>query len=101
MTVESNGSWGGISQYASIASIADCVPLRNGTRALARMGSRNLAGHDTAGCASCCASAAQTRRPPIPMTSASEWRLASMRPNDRRACSRIEKTVAEWQVASV
>jgi single-stranded-DNA-specific exonuclease len=32
----------GISQYATIASIADCVPLRNGTRTLARLGLREL-----------------------------------------------------------
>jgi single-stranded-DNA-specific exonuclease len=32
----------GISQYAAIASIADCVPLRNGTRTLARLGLREL-----------------------------------------------------------
>jgi len=32
----------GISQYAAIASIADCVPLRNGTRTWARLGMREL-----------------------------------------------------------
>lgn len=33
----------GVSQYAAIASIADCVPLLNGTRTLARMGLAELA----------------------------------------------------------
>jgi len=32
-----------MSQYAAIASVADCVPLQNGTRALARLGMRELA----------------------------------------------------------
>jgi single-stranded-DNA-specific exonuclease len=32
----------GVSQYAAIASIADCVPLRNGTRTWARLGMREL-----------------------------------------------------------
>jgi len=31
-----------VSQYAAIASIADCVPLQNGTRTLARLGMREL-----------------------------------------------------------
>jgi len=31
-----------MSQYAAIASVADCVPLQNGTRALARLGMREL-----------------------------------------------------------
>ena len=32
-----------MSQYAAIASVADCIPLQNGTRALARLGMRELA----------------------------------------------------------
>jgi len=32
-----------MSQYAAIASVADCVPLQNGTRTLARLGMRELA----------------------------------------------------------
>jgi len=31
-----------MSQYAAIASVADCVPLQNGTRILARLGMREL-----------------------------------------------------------
>jgi single-stranded-DNA-specific exonuclease len=31
-----------VSQYAAIASVADCVPLKNGTRKLARLGMREL-----------------------------------------------------------
>jgi single-stranded-DNA-specific exonuclease len=31
-----------VSQYAAIASVADCVPLQNGTRKLARLGMREL-----------------------------------------------------------
>jgi single-stranded-DNA-specific exonuclease len=34
---------GAMSQYAAIASVADCVPLQNGTRALARLGMREFA----------------------------------------------------------
>jgi single-stranded-DNA-specific exonuclease len=34
----------GLSGYAAIASVADCVPLRAGTRILARLGLRNLGG---------------------------------------------------------
>jgi len=32
-----------MSQYAAIASVADCVPLQNGTRTLARLGMREMA----------------------------------------------------------
>jgi len=38
-----------ISQYAAIASIADCVPLQNGTRTLARLGMRELARAENCG----------------------------------------------------
>jgi single-stranded-DNA-specific exonuclease len=38
-----------VSQYAAIASIADCVPLQNGTRTLARLGMRELARAENCG----------------------------------------------------
>lgn len=38
-----------MSQYAAIASVADCVPLQNGTRTLARLGMRMLANADNPG----------------------------------------------------
>jgi single-stranded-DNA-specific exonuclease len=38
-----------VSQYAAIASIADCVPLQNGTRKLARLGMRVLRQTDHCG----------------------------------------------------
>ncbi len=38
-----------VSQYAAIASIADCVPLQNGTRKLARLGMRDLGQTDNCG----------------------------------------------------
>jgi single-stranded-DNA-specific exonuclease len=38
-----------MSQYAAIASVADCVPLRNGTRTLARLGMRELARAENCG----------------------------------------------------
>jgi single-stranded-DNA-specific exonuclease len=38
-----------MSQYAAIASVADCVPLRNGTRTLARLGMRDLARAENCG----------------------------------------------------
>jgi len=36
-------------QYAAIASVADCVPLQNGTRTLARLGMRELARAENCG----------------------------------------------------
>jgi single-stranded-DNA-specific exonuclease len=38
-----------VSRYAAIASVADCVPLRNGTRTLARLGLRELARAENCG----------------------------------------------------
>jgi len=38
-----------MSQYAAIASVADCVPLQNGTRTLARLGMRELARAENCG----------------------------------------------------
>ena len=38
-----------MSQYAAIASVADCVPLLHGTRTLARLGMRELAYADNCG----------------------------------------------------
>ena len=38
-----------MSQYAAIASVADCVPLQNGTRTLARLGMRALARAENCG----------------------------------------------------
>ncbi len=38
-----------MSQYAAIASVADCVPLQKGTRTLARLGMRMLANADNPG----------------------------------------------------
>ena len=38
-----------MSQYAAIASVADCVPLQNGTRTLARLGMRQLASAENCG----------------------------------------------------
>jgi single-stranded-DNA-specific exonuclease len=38
-----------ISQYAAIASVADCVPLQSGTRTLARLGMRELARAENCG----------------------------------------------------
>jgi single-stranded-DNA-specific exonuclease len=38
-----------VSQYAAIASVADCVPLQNGTRKLARLGMRELARAENCG----------------------------------------------------
>jgi single-stranded-DNA-specific exonuclease len=38
-----------MSQYAAIASVADCVPLQNGTRTLARLGMRQLARAENSG----------------------------------------------------
>jgi single-stranded-DNA-specific exonuclease len=38
-----------MSQYAAIASVADCVPLQNGTRTLARLGMCELAGAENCG----------------------------------------------------
>ena len=38
-----------MSQYAAIASVADCVPLQNGTRRLARLGMRELARAENCG----------------------------------------------------
>jgi len=38
-----------MSQYAAIASVADCVPLQKGTRTLARLGMRELAGAENCG----------------------------------------------------
>ena len=38
-----------MSQYAAIASVADCVPLQKGTRALARLGMRELARAENSG----------------------------------------------------
>jgi single-stranded-DNA-specific exonuclease len=38
-----------MSQYAAIASVADCVSLQNGTRALARLGMRELARAENCG----------------------------------------------------
>ncbi len=38
-----------MSQYAAIASIADCVPLQKGTRTLARLGMRELAHAENCG----------------------------------------------------
>jgi single-stranded-DNA-specific exonuclease len=38
-----------MSQYAAIASVADCVPLQNGTRTLGRLGMRELAGAENCG----------------------------------------------------
>jgi single-stranded-DNA-specific exonuclease len=38
-----------VSQYAAIASVADCVPLQNGTRKLARLGMRELARAENSG----------------------------------------------------
>ncbi|MFZ0272905.1 MAG: DHHA1 domain-containing protein [Acidobacteriaceae bacterium] len=38
-----------MSQYAAIASVADCVPLQNGTRTLARLGMRELARTENCG----------------------------------------------------
>ncbi len=38
-----------VSQYAAIASVADCVPLQNGTRTLARLGMRELARTENCG----------------------------------------------------
>jgi single-stranded-DNA-specific exonuclease len=38
-----------MSQYAAIASVADCVPLQNGTRTLARLGMRMLANAENFG----------------------------------------------------
>ena len=38
-----------MSQYAAIASVADCVPLQNGTRTLARLGIRELARAENCG----------------------------------------------------
>ena len=38
-----------MSQYAAIASVADCVPLQNGTRTLARLGMRQLARAENCG----------------------------------------------------
>jgi single-stranded-DNA-specific exonuclease len=38
-----------VSQYAAIASVADCVPLQNGTRTLARLGMRELARAENCG----------------------------------------------------
>jgi single-stranded-DNA-specific exonuclease len=38
-----------VSQYAAIASVADCVPLQKGTRTLARLGMRELARAENCG----------------------------------------------------
>jgi single-stranded-DNA-specific exonuclease len=38
-----------MSQYAAIASVADCVPLQNGTRTLARLGMHELARAENCG----------------------------------------------------
>jgi single-stranded-DNA-specific exonuclease len=38
-----------MSQFAAIASVADCVPLQKGTRTLARLGMRELAGAENCG----------------------------------------------------
>ena len=38
-----------MSQYAAIASVADCVPLQSGTRTLARLGMRELARAENCG----------------------------------------------------
>ena len=38
-----------MSQYAAIASVADCVPLQNGTRTLARLGMRELSRAENCG----------------------------------------------------
>jgi single-stranded-DNA-specific exonuclease len=38
-----------VSQYAAIASVADCVPLQNGTRTLARLGMHELAHAENCG----------------------------------------------------
>jgi len=38
-----------MSRYAAIASVADCVPLQNGTRTLARLGMRELARAENCG----------------------------------------------------
>jgi single-stranded-DNA-specific exonuclease len=38
-----------VSQYAAIASVADCVPLQKGTRTLARLGMRELAHAENCG----------------------------------------------------
>ena len=38
-----------MSQYAAIASVADCVPLQNGTRTLTRLGMRMLANAENSG----------------------------------------------------
>jgi len=38
-----------VSQYAAIASVADCVPLQSGTRTLARLGMRALADAENCG----------------------------------------------------
>jgi single-stranded-DNA-specific exonuclease len=38
-----------VAQYAAIASVADCVPLRKGTRTLARLGMRELAHAENCG----------------------------------------------------
>lgn len=40
---------GAMSQYAAIASVADCVPLQKGTRTLARLGMRELARAENCG----------------------------------------------------
>jgi single-stranded DNA-specific DHH superfamily exonuclease len=38
-----------MSQYAAIASVADCVPLQNGTRTLASLGMHELARAENCG----------------------------------------------------
>jgi single-stranded-DNA-specific exonuclease len=38
-----------VTRYAAIASVADCVPLQNGTRMLARLGMRELARSENCG----------------------------------------------------
>jgi single-stranded-DNA-specific exonuclease len=54
----------GLSQYAAIASVADCVPLRAGTRTLAKLGLRYLAQAKHAGvCELLRASCADVNRP--------------------------------------
>lgn len=58
MTLAQRAGWKGerverlqaaMSQYAAIASVADCVPLQNGTRTLARLGMRELARAENCG----------------------------------------------------
>jgi single-stranded-DNA-specific exonuclease len=67
-----------VSQYAAIASVADCVPLKNGTRKLARLGMRELGRTANSGLRELLRVSWRTPKIPIRTTWHSAWRHASM-----------------------